>query len=384
MGYVRSLDGVRALAIILVMSFHANLNHFGWMGVQLFFVLSGYLITGILWKEKEQPGSIGFKLKKFWVRRSLRIFPLYFGFLLFISLVYLLLQFPVYYPTYIPYLATYTFNYTRTFEGWEGNPLFTHFWSLSIEEQFYLFFPLLIFFSTKKISRILMTALILISPFIRFLLFRFFSHHGNDTAADTVYWHTLSHLDAFFIGGAIPVFGLDKKIKRPQIILVVSLLVVLVTGVINFLTYGGDVYTWTMGYGHGETLHYEYVWHYTLLDILFGSLILSLVSMNAKQNPVRKWLESDWLVRIGKVSYGMYIFHWAVLVYLFNRVIPTQNLAYKLFLFLPYVFVVYLLAELSYRLYESRFIVLKDKLFPDKRGKKAIADDNKVEANLNP
>ena len=120
MGYVRSLDGVRALAIILVMSFHANLNHFGWMGVQLFFVLSGYLITGILWKEKGLEGSVGFKLKKFWVRRSLRIFPLYFGFLIIIGVVYLLFQFPGYYPTYIPYLATYTFNYTRTFAGWEG------------------------------------------------------------------------------------------------------------------------------------------------------------------------------------------------------------------------------------------------------------------------
>ena len=69
-GYIKSLDGVRALAIILVMSFHANLNHFGWMGVQLFFVLSGFLITRILLHEKDLPTSSGFKLKKFWTRRS--------------------------------------------------------------------------------------------------------------------------------------------------------------------------------------------------------------------------------------------------------------------------------------------------------------------------
>ena len=59
--YIKSLDGIRAAAIILVMTFHAGINHFGWMGVQLFFVLSGYLITGILWKEKfqkEMPANI--------------------------------------------------------------------------------------------------------------------------------------------------------------------------------------------------------------------------------------------------------------------------------------------------------------------------------------
>ena len=88
-GYIKSLDGVRAIAIILVMTFHAELNHFGWMGVQLFFVLSGYLITSILWKEKFKPETISFRLKKFWVRRSLRIFPLYFGFLFFLGILFL-------------------------------------------------------------------------------------------------------------------------------------------------------------------------------------------------------------------------------------------------------------------------------------------------------
>src|SRR5690242_8764765 len=108
-GYIKSLDGVRALAIILVMSFHAGLTDYGWMGVQLFFVLSGYLITGILWKEKFNDSPLGFKFKKFWVRRSLRIFPLYFGYLLVLGIIYLLFHFPVYYPDYAAYLFTYTF-----------------------------------------------------------------------------------------------------------------------------------------------------------------------------------------------------------------------------------------------------------------------------------
>src|SRR5437762_11933724 len=105
-GYIRSLDGVRALAIILVMTFHFEITHFGWLGVQLFFVLSGFLITGILWKEKTREAPVSYKLKKFWVRRTLRIFPLYFGYLAVLGLTYVLFHFPSYYPTYIPYLLT--------------------------------------------------------------------------------------------------------------------------------------------------------------------------------------------------------------------------------------------------------------------------------------
>ena len=95
LGYVRGLDGLRALAIILVMSFHAGLNQFGWLGVQLFFVLSGFLITGILWNQKGDSNPIGFKLKKFWIRRSLRIFPLYFGVLILTGILYLFFHFPL-------------------------------------------------------------------------------------------------------------------------------------------------------------------------------------------------------------------------------------------------------------------------------------------------
>ena len=93
-GYIRSLDGLRAVAILLVMSYHGELDRFGWTGVQLFFVLSGFLITGILWNERSRPGSNSFKFKKFWVRRALRIFPLYFGFIGVIGIIYLLLTRP--------------------------------------------------------------------------------------------------------------------------------------------------------------------------------------------------------------------------------------------------------------------------------------------------
>ena len=366
-GYIKSLDGIRAIAIILVMSFHADITHFGWIGVQFFFVLSGFLITGILWKEKQVQTSLQYKFKKFWIRRSLRIFPLYFGYLLFVSLSYVFFHFPSYYLYYAPYLFTYTFNYTRSLPQWQGNPLFTHLWSLCIEEQFYLIFPLIIFLCPPKFIKYLMLIMIALTPLTRFLLGEYYKSKGLSPAvvADAVYWNTLSHLDAFCLGGVIPVFTLSNKIKRPQVIFYINFIVAFTAGLINFIqTAPHHSYFTDLGYNHGQSEMYQHVWQYTCLNFLFSSFILSLVSIHGSK-PIafmRKVLESNWMVKIGRVSYGMYIFHWAILVYVYNRFFITENSYLKIALFIPYVFLVYLFAELSFRLYESKFIKLKDKL----------------------
>jgi peptidoglycan/LPS O-acetylase OafA/YrhL len=366
-GYIKSLDGIRAIAIILVMSFHYDMTYFGWFGVQLFFVLSGFLITGILWKEKQSQSSLQYKFKKFWTRRSLRIFPLYFGYLLFVGLSYLLFHFPSYYSYYAPYLFTYTFNYTRSLPQWQGNPLFTHLWSLCIEEQFYLFFPLIIFLCPPKFIKYLMVIIIALSPISRFALGEYYKSKGlsPDVVADAVYWNTLSHLDAFFMGGIIPVLSLNKKIKKPQFIFFGAIAIAFTAGLINFLTINsGHSYLNDLGYDHGQSKLYQHVWQYTCLNLVFASFILLLVSnySNKLTAFIRKSFESNWMVRIGKVSYGMYIFHWAILVYFYNRFFHADNIYFKLVLFIPYVIIVYLFAEVSFRLYESKFLKLKDKL----------------------
>jgi peptidoglycan/LPS O-acetylase OafA/YrhL len=77
-------------------------------------------------------------------------------------------------------------------------------------------------------------------------------------------------------------------------------------------------------------------------------------------------MENEWLVRLGRVSYGMYIFHWLVYVYIFQRFVP-DNLFLRLLIFILYTAVVYLIAELSFRLFEARFLKMKDKLFVQKK-----------------
>ncbi len=368
-GYIKSLDGVRALAIIMVMAFHAGILQFGWMGVQLFFVLSGYLITSILWKDKFQGGPVSGKFKKFWARRILRIFPLYFGFLLVIGLIYLLTRFPSYFPASAPYLFTYTYNYTRLQMGWIGNPLFTHLWSLSIEEQFYLLYPFLIFFLKPTWIRYILIACILLSPCIRYLLFDYYQRRTDVfTAADAVYWNTLSHLDAFFLGGLIPVLALDMTIKRPYIFLYFTFSLALVAGLINYFSQDSSFFLLgDLGYNFEKTGNGAPVWRYSLLNFFFSAFILCLTSKVAGRS---SWLvricSNRWLVRMGKVSYGMYVFHWALFIYLFTRFNPSHNWRINVTIFLPYLLLVYLLAEFSFIYYESKFLLLKDKWFPMK------------------
>jgi peptidoglycan/LPS O-acetylase OafA/YrhL len=367
--YIRSLDGVRAIAILLVMSFHANILEFGWIGVQLFFVLSGFLITGILWHEKDKTGSLSYKFRKFWVRRTLRIFPVYYTYLLAIAVIYLAVGFPSYFPRFFPYAISYTANFPVQLFHRTGNPLFNHLWSLSIEEQFYLLFPVIILFSSKRIVKALLIAIIILSPLVRFVMQSYYLHKGfaENVAADAVNFNTICQLDAFCTGGLIQVLGLDKRIRKPSMVL----------GLCALLAFGAGLMAWWMssspypywrdlGYYHYFTAFYQPVWQYTCLNLVFAALLLVLVSnWELQRYPLfRRFLENKWMVNIGKVSYGMYLFHWLIWVYVFVGFFHPQTLLIKSLLFIPYAGLVYGFSELSYRVYESRFIRLKDRFFP--------------------
>ena len=368
--HIKGLDGLRGVAILMMMAYHSGILPFAWVSIQLFFVLSGFLIGGILWKAKFSEQSTSAKLKNFWARRTLRIFPLYFGWLIFLGITYLLFHFPIYYTGNIAYLATYTFNFTRTFDGWQGNPLFTHLWSLSVEEQFYLFFPLLIFFLPARVVKIVIITVIAISPLLHFLLGQYYLSMGllPFTAADAVYWNTITHLQAFFVGAAIPIFSLHKKIKRAGLVMAICFAIAIIAGLLSFLNEGSGNYFMQLGYEHNLTNNYEYAWHYTLLNFSFASVVLFLVSnFTSKNTLLQKGLGAIWLIRIGKVSYGMYVFHWAILVYLFEKLLPASGYVLKLLKFIPYVAVVYFFAEVSFRFFESPFLRLKDVLFPVKK-----------------
>ena len=157
--YIKELDGLRGLAILGVVLFHLHLPglSLGWAGVQLFFVISGYLITRILLESKGQP----YYFRNFYIRRSLRIFPIYYLVLIgtFVLLAVTRTDSPLHAlfagPTanpwqLLPYYLTYTQTIPQIQSQYTDLPFLTHTWTLAIEEQFYWIWPFAVLFLNRK------------------------------------------------------------------------------------------------------------------------------------------------------------------------------------------------------------------------------------------
>ena len=166
---IPGLDGLRAIAFLLVFALHTDYLQIGWIGVQFFFVLSGFLITGILLDMKKSlpPREYFFK---FYGRRFLRIFPLYYFYLLLMSGVALWLISISYRANYMQlfldqvwYAVYYVYDFFFATVFFEHSLFLDHFWSLSVEEQFYIFWPLLILLIPEKWTKPLFISCIVLA-----------------------------------------------------------------------------------------------------------------------------------------------------------------------------------------------------------------------------
>ncbi len=216
--YYPALDGLRALAVLAVFVHHYLPNllpegfRFGWVGVDVFFVLSGFLITGILYDSRHEAG----RWRTFYVRRTLRIFPLFYGVLLLVFLLtpYLhwnwswrWLSLPGYFfnviPTTVPGHPGQTLGYLQGHLA-NGTPIelaFLHFWTLCVEEQFYLLWPAVVFF--VKDRRMLLRVVAFTIPFILLLRTTIFLHlHGEHTIFLLVR-PTYARADSLMMGAAL-------------------------------------------------------------------------------------------------------------------------------------------------------------------------------------
>ncbi len=295
MKHVPQLDSLRGGAILLVIFSHwlpggnSALNIFlGNAGVNIFFVLSGFLITQILFNLRkdnvqESTGSIR-SIRVFYIRRAIRIFPIYYLTLLILWIIG---------PSSgtnirgdIFFYLTYTANIlTCVTQRW--NDIISHFWSLSVEEQFYLFWPWLILFIPKKH----LLSIILISVILGFISNFIFSAILPDNYIYDILTPTC--FDAFGLGSLISFFifykDVDQKKAYSQLkfLSIACLLLLLIFLVFNIPFY---------------------IPQRTLMSVCFSFIIFYIIIY--PNNLVNKlFLNSKALIYIGKISYGIYIYH---------------------------------------------------------------------------
>ena len=298
-----ALDGVRGVAILLVLLHQLSrigpqdllariVEHaidFGWVGVQLFFVLSGFLITGILLDSRESPGY----LRSFFTRRVLRIFPLYFATLVVVLgiLPELGLVPRAWREDQLPYWL-FLSNWTQPF----NDAKLPHLWSLAVEEQFYLVWPFVVMrLGPTRLFRVCLwgAAAALVGRC---------AMEVAGVSPDAIYMFTISRIDALLLGGAAAAW-IRMPGGPPAAVTPARLWTFAVA-----LAVAGYV----ASRGYGRTAPWGQTVGYTVLAIVFAAAILALVldaSREERPSPAAMILSWAPMRALGRYSYAMYIFH---------------------------------------------------------------------------
>jgi len=365
---IPGLDGLRAIAFLLVFALHTDYIQVGWVGVQLFFVLSGFLITGILLDMKQ-----GLKTKeyftKFYGRRFLRIFPLYYfylalmwGLTTWLRTVGYRQNFMKLFPDQVGYALMYVYNFFFASAGYRETKFLDHFWSLSVEEQFYIFWPMLIFLVPEKYLKKLFLAGIIIAPIFRVvmvLIYRLNLPFLRDGAAYVIYPLPLSHIDAFAFGAYISRFSIPKAKLQ---FYVLPLLVPIVGFASYYLATGELGYLTALGFPVAMPRAYQYIWGYSLWNYWFAVIIFCIV----REKMLVRSFEWPVLRYLGKISYGLYVYHFPIVWFAWRirDVWSMQESLAKPLTAIIALAATIIVASLSYFLMERPILNLKEKYFP--------------------
>jgi peptidoglycan/LPS O-acetylase OafA/YrhL len=341
---IPSLDGVRGIAILLVLFHHAQqhwpwppllhpLAEAGWSGVDLFFALSGFLITGILLRGRGAPRG----LAKFWVRRALRIFPPAYA---TIGLCYWLSTqgaegfAPQSTETWTWFLL-YGGNLYVVAHGWPSIETLAVMWSLAIEEQFYFVWPLVTRWAPRVVIALVAVALVVIGPMFRAWLW---PEHRTMSAMST-----LGRCDALAMG-ALLAMAIERPTLRAWIGRFASLLAVPATlATIWMCSLPMEDPEWLSVYRHSLT-----ALGYTTL-VAAGAVPSGWLG---------RWLRVRWLRWLGERSYGIYLLHFMVrpLYARWTDPLLDRGMASSI----GWMLTVCACAALSFRLFEKPILGLRD------------------------
>lgn len=369
-GHIPVLDGIRGLAILMVILHHAtvwdpqsNLGewlvkaiHMGGYGVDLFFLLSGFLITGILLDSKEQLHFF----RNFYCRRALRIFPLYYCFLT--AILFIL-------PYFVPFLMESPYDFASLQQHWAWyyfylsnffvaqKESFSHggldiTWALAIEKQFYLVWPLMIYFFDRLKILKWSIAIVISSLLIRCLMW------WSGASPIQIYVVTFSRLDSIGLGSFLsvllrmqpPTKQIIRAVTNPMLLLISFLIL---TGLFagGFLDFH-SAFLNTLGY---------------LCFAVFFTQLLGVTLSDKDSGIFQTIFRQRFLITAGKYSYAMYLFHLPICAILrllapsipWVRDLPTNTLGWQLFFYTAVIGCTLSASFVSWHLLEKHALKLK-------------------------
>lgn len=349
MKYYKQLDSLRGIAVLMVIYSHWLDNwRVGQIGVNIFFTLSGFLITKILLQNRLDSELISYPkidvIKNFYLKRVLRIFPIYYlTLLLFIPL-------SSYFETPIRLNLMYYFTFTSNIiyflcQCFDGS--LTHFWSLAVEEQFYLVWPWVIIFLPKRFILTAIFTIIFVGIFSQIIFL------DNQFSR----FMTFQSFDAFGIGALVSWMSFDnnkmKEFSTQMLIL-------------------GSIYLNFCFILNHTQFNYLYFMPDRTISALFTAAFISYILLRDETGIkfIDTVLNNRWLVFCGKISYGLYLYHNFVPEYFYRRIINIYVNPHLPSFFLEYVqtlklieniIVVTVLALFSYYFIERPILKLKSK-----------------------
>jgi len=365
-----ALDGMRGVAILGVLLFHAFLGlkwdvpfnisltrwpMMGWGGVDIFFVLSGFLITGILLDTRASPAHF----RNFYSRRFLRIIPIYY---LVLTVIFLVLPWFVAFDTdglktiqhrqgwLWTHLTNLSFVYYQKVWCKAGWLDLSHLWSLAVEEQFYLVWPIVVYFLSRRSLKLTCLACVLASLTLRIVLWQTGQRNG------AMYFPTPCRLDGLAMGAFVAVLvrenrGVAAIIGSARVVGWTAL--AMLVGLI--ILRGGFVFTDKPAVVFGITM----------VNLISASVIV-LIAEPRRGSPLSAVLNSSFLRTIGKYSYGMYLFHCLLQPPLEILISPSNiisavgsELLGNLIFVAIFCLVTYAVAFLSWHAYEKHWLKLK-------------------------
>ena len=349
MGYLPGLDGLRAIAIIGVLLYHAGIDWVpgGFLGVDVFFVLSGFLITSLILEEYERAGRIDFK--RFYIRRARRLLPAVFVLLIAVGLAVLLFYRDALSAFREDALATlfYLNNWwyilvdQSYFESIGRPPLLKHLWSLAVEEQFYLIWPAVALLLVRRggrplVRRVAVFLAIASTAWMAYLAIR--GGYPIDADPSRAYFGTDSHMMGLVIGAALATVWrpgrLSANIPRGAQLLVTGIGVTMIAVIAYFYLFVGEFTPWLYRGGF-------------LALAVFTAVLIAAATHPA--SPLGPILGVGLLRYLGRRSYGIYLWHWPI--FMVTR--PGIDVPWSDFLtFIVRIAITLVIAEISYRLVE--------------------------------